>query len=98
MHYFSYISNEYSTKNKLEAAILKELKNIERQVIPENDCKAFQKNIEDKISCLNKQFSRCTPFYPQWWSAAKQEDIKLTFGGMNNPICNFYLYASKKAI
>ena len=60
--YFSKISADHWTaKNNLEKEAHKLGREMERRIIPEQELKAFKKELSEKIDNLNKQFTRCKP-------------------------------------
>jgi signal recognition particle receptor subunit beta len=91
MHFFSYISNSYACKNKLEKEILAFLKTQERLVISANELDSFKANILSSIADCNDNNNRCNPIKAYWWVGHKEKDYHLSMGG---GVANFHLYES----
>lgn len=93
MYYFSYISNSYSCKNKLEEAVYQQLRTFNRRVIPNDQLDTFKKDILEAIEASNQAHPRCKPVKATFWcSGMGDRDFVLSMGG---GICNFNIYASK---
>lgn len=90
MHYFSLITHQYVTKNKLEKAVQDLLKENDRLIVEEKELVKFQGKITDRIEELNKAHPRCTPVKPYFW---KQGNGDYSFSPQN--MCVFTLRASK---
>ena len=91
MHYFSFISNTYSCKNKLEKDILAFLKTQDRTIIPAREIGIFKANIDLGIAKINATHLRCKSIKTYWWMVDRETEINL---GMGGGIANFHLYAS----
>lgn len=93
MKYFSYISWRYSTKNKLDEAIMALLEVNNRKVIPEDELEYFKNGIISDIKLFEAEHPKCKSKKASWFLMRPVErDWAISgFGG-----CNFYLYSSKK--
>ncbi|RYY23499.1 MAG: hypothetical protein EOP41_06420 [Sphingobacteriaceae bacterium] len=94
MPYFSHATNAYATKNNLEAAIQKCIKEeFDRVVLDDTGLEAFQDNVLTRISALNRQHQRCIPIQASWIKhrALDNGDFELQIPH----IIRFYVYKSR---
>lgn len=59
--YFVKVTQTYATKNKLQLAIYKALKEVNHTLLEKKHLGTFLFELEDKVKELNTQFPRCKP-------------------------------------
>lgn len=92
--YLTRVSQVYSSKNKLEAAIQEFIKSNDRLIIDGKDLNEFKWKIIQHINFLNLENARCTPKCASWYKAG--ESSKLKDWGISGVDCvAFYIYEIK---
>lgn len=89
LHYFSYISISYVTKNRLEAALLSLLESHDRKIIATENVIGFRVKLNADIAALNTCHPRCKPIHPSFYES--DGDVFLH----NIKVCHFALLKSK---
>lgn len=103
MHYFSYISADYTLKNNLYKDIFQFLLSQNRMIIPANELEAFKANILAGIADCNSKNPRCNAIEASFQtkscssfelnkSAKVKEDLRLYLG--YGTICWFDIYST----
>jgi hypothetical protein len=95
--YLAKVDQILTSKNKLQAEIIKFLVQYDRQTIFACDINEYMKTIKRAIEVLNKKYFRCTPVEVEWWApAAGSKELKdwhLSLGGLS--LIYFRLYAGR---
>jgi len=92
MRYFSYISFEYTPKNKLHEQVHEFLKANDRKIIEADKVDQFKRHILSGIKKLNQANPKCNPIEAHWWNPALigKKDHLLNVG--IGTICSFNLF------
>lgn len=92
------IDNYYSSKNKLEEAILAMLQTYSRLLVKGSQVKTIQKEIEARIAILNDQHKRCKPFTCHWNVDRRKvvSDYDHALNLSPSTVADFRIYAASK--